>query len=109
MALKGDDLGSGNWKKQRLRVLNRDAWTCGYCGQEANEVDHIIPRKSGGGHELENLIAACRTCNLAKAARSESVFLSGRSTPPVFAERLSPTRSREPRTSPFRSKNFPDQ
>jgi 5-methylcytosine-specific restriction endonuclease McrA len=109
MAIKGDDLGSGHWKKQRLRVLNRDAWICTYCGGEATEVDHIIPRKVGGGHELDNLTSACRACNLAKAAKSEGVFLLKQSTPPVFPERPSPTQSKLPRTSPFRSKSFPVQ
>ena len=108
MAVKGDDLSTGHWKKQRLRVLNRDAWTCTYCGQPATEVDHIIPRKVGGGHDLDNLTAACRSCNLLKGARSEGVFLSKGSTPPVFPERPSPTRSKPLRTSPFQSENNPE-
>ena len=47
MALRGDDLSTGHWKKQRLRVLARDGWTCTYCGEPATEVDHVIPRKVG--------------------------------------------------------------
>ena len=50
MALRGDDLSTGHWKKQRLRVLARDGYTCTYCGEVATEVDHVIPRKVGGGH-----------------------------------------------------------
>lgn len=109
MALRGDDLGSSQWKKQRLRVLARDAYTCAYCGDVATEVDHVISRKAGGGHEMENLVACCRSCNLRKGARSEGLFLSNTSTPPVFPERPSPTRSKLPRTSPFQSENNPDQ
>ena len=108
MALKGDDLSTGHWKKQRLRVLSRDAYTCTYCGDVATEVDHIIPRKVGGSHDMDNLTSACRRCNLLKGARSESLFLSPSSTPPVFPERPSPTRSKPLRTSPFQSENKPE-
>ena len=108
MALRGDDLSTGHWKKQRLRVLSRDAYTCAYCGEVATEVDHVIPRKAGGGHEMDNLVASCRACNIRKGARSESLFLLKSSTPPVFPERPSPTRSKPLRTSPFQSENKPE-
>ena len=108
MALKGDDLSTGHWKKQRLRVLSRDGYTCTYCGDVATEVDHIIPRKVGGSHDMDNLTSACRRCNLLKGARSESLFLLKGSTPPVFPERPSPTRSKPLRTSPFQSGNDPE-
>jgi len=66
MALRGDDLSTGHWKKQRLRVLARDGYTCAYCGEVATEVDHVIPRKEDGGHEMDNLVASCRACNIRK-------------------------------------------
>jgi 5-methylcytosine-specific restriction endonuclease McrA len=59
------------WNKLRLQVLQRDGYTCGYCGREATEADHIISKKSGGKDELNNLIAACRTCNASKGARAQ--------------------------------------
>lgn len=108
MALRGDDLSTGHWKKQRLRVLARDGYTCTYCGDVATEVDHIIPRKVGGSHDMDNLTSACRRCNLLKGARSEGLFLFRPTTPPVFPERPSPTRSKPLRTSPFQSENNPD-
>ena len=80
MALRGDDLSTGHWKKQRLRVLARDGWTCTYCGEPATEVDHVIPRKVGGGHDMDNLVASCRACNLRKGSRSEGLFLFMRSS-----------------------------
>ena len=108
MALRGDDLSTGHWKKQRLRVLSRDGYTCAYCGEVATEVDHVIPRKAGGGHEMDNLVASCRACNIRKGARSAGLFLLKSSTPPVFPERPSPTRSKPLRTSPFQSENSPE-
>ncbi|MGV0743543.1 HNH endonuclease [Mycolicibacterium sp. XJ870] len=48
-------------------VLRRDNNTCGYCGDFASTVDHIVPRSRGGANSWANLIAACLTCNQLKA------------------------------------------
>jgi hypothetical protein len=76
------DLGTSQWKKQRLLVLKRDGYVCAYCGAEANQVDHVIPRARGGTHDMDNLVACCASCNNAKG--SKAVFLAGASTPPVL-------------------------
>ena len=50
--------GSGStrrWRKLRQRVLERDEWTCAYCGRPANQVDHIVPRLAGGPDDEANL------------------------------------------------------
>ena len=98
-----DKLNSGKYKAQRQRVFKRDGHVCAYCGIDEGimHIDHIIPRKVGGDHALENLQVLCKSCNQAKAAKSEGVFLAQAATPPVFSERPSPTRSKLPRTSPF--------
>ena len=46
-------LGSYKWKQQRLLVLRRDCYICAYCGEAANEVDHIQPRVLGGTDDFE--------------------------------------------------------
>lgn len=81
---------TAHWKKIRLQVLKRDAYTCAYCGDEANEVDHRIAKVKGGEDSLDNLVAACRRCNIQKKDKDEAVFLAQRSTPPDFAESISP-------------------
>lgn len=57
----------------RFDVLMRDGFTCRYCGQRPPEVvlevDHIVPVSAGGATELNNLQAACRTCNSGKSDR----------------------------------------
>jgi hypothetical protein len=73
---------TSHWKKIRLKVLNRDAWTCNYCGESANEVDHVYPKSKGGEDTLDNLVAACRRCNIKK---KDAIFLGSASTPLPFA------------------------
>lgn len=76
----------------RLNILQRDQMTCAYCGKQFARnhltVDHIIPRsrwhkiagknrqahlpgKSGaqGYHAWQNVVTACRTCNIRKGNR----------------------------------------
>jgi hypothetical protein len=95
------ELGLQTWKDQRIRVLKRDNYTCAYCGLEANQVDHIIPRSAGGSHDLDNLVACCKPCNTRKGSRSEGVFLARESTPPVFSDNISPMRSITHEDTPF--------
>lgn len=44
-------------------ILVRDNYRCGYCGDPATTVDHIMPRSRGGGTTWKNLAAACQRCN----------------------------------------------
>jgi hypothetical protein len=104
-----DVLWTKQWKKQRERVLRRDNYTCMYCGQEATQVDHIIPRKRGGGHDLDNLVACCAPCNSRKGALEEGVFLTQSVTPPVFLSYVSPMQSEQALDSPFKTRPNPDQ
>ncbi len=50
----------------RRAVLHRDSSRCQYCGKDADSIDHVVPRSRGGGHTWDNVVAACRRCNLAK-------------------------------------------
>ena len=61
-------------------MLRRDAYTCTYCGDTSDDmqVDHVIPKVSGGEDVLENLVSACRRCNLAKGRKP--FFLAREST-----------------------------
>jgi 5-methylcytosine-specific restriction endonuclease McrA len=53
----------------RRAVFARDGWVCQYCGSQAENVDHVIPRSRGGPHAWENVVAACRRCNSKKENR----------------------------------------
>lgn len=54
----------------RFDVLERDGFTCQYCGAKAPdaqlEVDHIVPVVRGGTNDPDNLRTACVGCNRGK-------------------------------------------
>lgn len=63
--------------KQRRRILERDRFTCQYCGRVRGEddlhVDHVIPKVWGGGNWPQNLITACSTCNIAASDAPKAI------------------------------------
>jgi len=53
--------------ERRLAIYARDGFSCAYCGAEdALSLDHVMPRELGGGHENENLVTCCVSCNSAR-------------------------------------------
>lgn len=58
----------------RRNLMFRDGHQCQYCGKtpalrELN-IDHVLPRSRGGADTWENLVTACRVCNLRKGRRT---------------------------------------
>jgi 5-methylcytosine-specific restriction endonuclease McrA len=53
----------------RRSVFVRDGHRCQYCGAQAENIDHIVPRSRGGTHSWENVVACCRRCNTQKEDR----------------------------------------
>lgn len=62
-----------NIENIRLRVLERDNFTCVYCGNPGIQVDHILPWIWSGNDSEENLVASCQDCN---AIASDKIFPS---------------------------------
>lgn len=60
-------------------LIKRYGWVCWYCGAEIDnktaQVDHIVPKSKGGGHEKDNLALSCKRCNLAKLDTSLTSFV----------------------------------
>lgn len=50
----------------RRAVFARDGHRCQYCGDAAENIDHVIPRSRGGLHAWDNVVASCRPCNARK-------------------------------------------
>jgi 5-methylcytosine-specific restriction endonuclease McrA len=56
----------------KREILRRDNYTCQYCGQHSLQltIDHVLPRRLGGDHSWENLVAACPSCNHRKGGHT---------------------------------------
>jgi hypothetical protein len=64
-------------KKFRRYILMRDQYTCHFCGEYGDTIDHLLPRAKGGHTTPVNCVCACNLCNQSKAARSLEDFLEG--------------------------------
>lgn len=70
----------------RRAVFIRDEYACQYCGRQAENLDHVVPKSQGGDHTWENVVAACRKCNSKKGGRTPDqagLFLRRLPTPPL--------------------------
>ena len=57
--------------KLRFTVYERDGYKCQYCGSQSKlTLDHIMPEASGGKTVEENLVTACRDCNIKKGTKT---------------------------------------
>lgn len=95
------------WRTIREAVLQRDGWQCQACGQDANTVDHVLPRARGGGDDMENLQAMCAKCNRDKSDKlpgEQSQFFERQRIPRRHLSNISPT-SRQTPPSPFIGQN----
>ncbi len=58
----------------RINIYARDNFTCQYCGvrHSRNELnlDHVVPRCSGGRSTWENVVCSCLDCNRRKGSRT---------------------------------------
>ena len=74
--LLGNDYQEGNLSQNGLRsfIFSRSNDKCVYCGGKATEIDHIVPRSSGGTNSVYNLVASCRACNELKSKLSLKEF-----------------------------------
>jgi 5-methylcytosine-specific restriction endonuclease McrA len=62
--------------KKRFRDDIYKAWDhkCGYCGDTATSLDHIVPRFKSGSSNRYNLLPACRRCNSNKASTPMAIW-----------------------------------
>lgn len=65
-----------------LTMWNQQEGRCGLTGRPLEmaagraQIDHIIPRARGGGHELENLRWVCPEANMAKRDLTDEEFFA---------------------------------
>lgn len=74
-------------KFSRSNVFSRDGYQCQYCGSKKPRselsFDHVLPRTHGGRTGWENIVTACRPCNLKKRNRTPEQAGMGLLRPPV--------------------------
>ncbi len=70
-------------REDAMKVFRRDHFKCQYCGLDGMHhfenwltltVDHILPHAHGGPRRMDNLVTACRPCNLIKGKRIFASF-----------------------------------
>lgn len=59
-----------DWRRRRREYL-MDHEFCVRCGDEATEVDHIVPLSAGGADDESNFQALCKTCHSVKTGRQD--------------------------------------
>lgn len=59
------------WWPLRNYILERDDYTCRYCGERPERMcaDHVAPLSRGGSNDETNLVACCLPCNSSKCDR----------------------------------------
>jgi len=75
----------------RKNVLLRDGYRCQYCGKEFAPsfltLDHVIPTSQDGKTQWDNVVTACKTCNVRKGNRKPSeagmILLKSPKVPPA--------------------------
>lgn len=58
----------------RSAVFTKSKGLCVYCGEKGQELEHVIPKSSGGTNSYHNLVCACRICNERKGKLSLKEF-----------------------------------
>jgi len=53
-------------KKQR--IYDKSGGKCWYCGEKAEQIDHVHPVLLGGKNNDDNLVPVCLWCNKSKRA-----------------------------------------
>ena len=67
---------NGNVPSSFIKMLKTQP--CNYCGiyvENQMQIDHVIPIAKGGQHSVENLVSACKSCNLSKSDKMLDVWI----------------------------------
>lgn len=87
-------------------ILIKQDFKCYYCGHEIarvrdqrrmigvrkSTIDHVVAKIKGGKNNIENLVAACSSCNSKKGAMTAREFIEKAATPTKENDGLSPYR-----------------
>lgn len=51
-----------NWSNIRRNVRERDKW-CVICGEEGQDIHHVVYKHHGGKDTEDNLVLLCKSCH----------------------------------------------
>ena len=90
----------------RNNIIKRDDGTCQYCGLKPSSVtiDHIVPKNKGGKDSWDNLVAACKKCNMYKGNQllnEINMKLLKRPAKPSYLFHLQKYKDRHPTWDPY--------
>lgn len=78
--ISGTAYQQGELQGYEVREYLLEKWgrQCAYCGAKhvPLEIEHIVPKSSGGSDRVTNLTLACRPCNQRKGSQSIETFLA---------------------------------
>ena len=68
-------IGTGK-RRSAWRRSNGHCWYCGLTLDPFNTftLDHVVPQSQGGTNAVENLVAACKSCNSSKGQKSVAEY-----------------------------------
>ena len=76
--ISGVEYQQGTLLGYEVREYLLEKWgrECAYCGMTETplEVEHIVPKSSGGSHRIGNLTIACHDCNQEKGSQTLATF-----------------------------------
>lgn len=62
----------------KATLLDKTDSHCAYCGKFIDSknmhIEHVIPSSRGGSDNIDNLVAACQSCNISKGVLSLDQF-----------------------------------
>ncbi|WP_234031451.1 HNH endonuclease [Lentibacillus cibarius] len=64
-----------NRKTLKAFILERDGYTCHYCGFYGDTIDHMISKSKGGLSTPRNCVCSCEECNSEKADKRYKEYL----------------------------------
>ena len=85
--LRGNTTKRENLRAQAFKMYGR---FCNYCGDTANEVDHILELAEGGDNDISNLQVLCTNCHKIKTAAYNSKRKRNKGNGGVFFEDPAP-------------------
>ena len=78
-AIKRNALGRGVSAAEWKNCIAESLGICAYCNERRHlTMDHIEPLARGGEQDIDNIAAACKSCNSSKGTKSLVVWLASR-------------------------------